>query len=168
MKRFIALFVGIYIAVLGYAVPRGIERVKIGDRLPYFSVTDQNGDAFCSDNLIKPTLVVFFHTRCYDCRKELPVLQDIYEYYGQQIQIICISRAEAESTISSYWCSNKLALPFSAQEDKRVFKLFADRVIPRVYLVDSSGIVRAVFVERFKKRKLNKAIQKEIQRNNKI
>ena len=166
MKRSLILLVCVWVYLLVYATPRDGDRVGIGDKVPAFSVKNQRGGTFCSTVWDKPAVIVFFHTKCYDCRKELPKLQDLYEYYGKQIQMICLSRAQSAEELSQYWHLNQLTLPYSAQEDKCIFKLFAERTIPRVYVVDTLGIVRHVFVEKVRKRKLKNAIYKELQRNN--
>lgn len=39
-------------------------------------------------------------------------------------------------------------MPYSAQTDRSVYALFATAGIPRVYVSDNNGIVRAIYVEK--------------------
>lgn len=60
---------------------------------------------------------------------------------------MCISRAENEESVEAYWQKNGLSLPFSGQSDEAVYNLFAQHTIPRIYVIDTSGIIRYQFIE---------------------
>lgn len=127
----------------------GTVNLRAGDAVPAFSVIMDNGRAV-SDELLKGTvsLIVFFNTGCPDCREELPVLQKIYEKYAPKINMVCISRDEGARDIAEYWKDNHLTLPYSAQENRTVYYLFAKSGIPRVYLVDKKLVIRNVFTDK--------------------
>lgn len=131
--------------------PTGEERIRPGDPLPAFTVTMYDGTTLSTEDLRgSVSLVVFFHTGCPDCQKELPVLQQLYEAYGglsSEVRFVCISREEGEADIAAYWAANSLTLPYSPQEDKGVYHLFADSAIPRVYVADRNLTVRAVYTD---------------------
>ena len=38
-------------------------------------------------------------------------------------------------------------MPYSAQSDRKVYNLFAQTRIPRVYLIDKDGIIRYIFTD---------------------
>ena len=38
-------------------------------------------------------------------------------------------------------------MPYSPQPDRRVYSLFAPRVIPRIYISDAQGIIRHMYVD---------------------
>ena len=38
-------------------------------------------------------------------------------------------------------------MPYSAQEDRKIFELFAKSVVPRIYIVDEDGIIRYIFTD---------------------
>ena len=119
----------------------------VGDPIPDFSVTMSDGRRIDDEALLgQVSLIVFFHTGCKDCQKELPVVQRFYDSYPQY-PVVCVSRAETENSIAGYWKENGLTLPYSAQSDKTVFRLFATQSIPRVYVVDAEGIIRAIFTD---------------------
>ena len=166
MKRLIVLLLLSVVYFASNAANRQREEICSGDTLPDFSIKSNDGRTITSNELRgKPCMLVFFHTQCWDCKRELPILQEIYHVYADQIDILCISRGEGASSVSAFWEKNGLTLPYSAQEDKTVFKLFARKTIPRIYLCDESGVVRKVFVEKVKQRKLRRSIEKIV--NNK-
>lgn len=124
------------------------NELVVGDKIPDFSVVMNNGEWIGNEDLLgKVTLIVFFHTSCKDCQQELPVLQAFYEDFPQ-CKLVCISREESTTSVADYWKEESLTLPYSAQEDKSIYHLFARQGIPRIYVIDKYGIIRAVFTDK--------------------
>lgn len=122
--------------------------LKVGDSLPAFSVTLNTGETVTSESLRgKVPVIVFFNTSCPDCQKELPVVQKVYKALtaSPDVFIMAIAREEGAEAISAYWKENNLTIPWSAQPDRKVYNLFANSVIPRLYIADSKGIITASF-----------------------
>ncbi len=134
--------------------------ISEGDRMPSFaarvSISDSSdwryglGDVFDTSELQgKVGIVVFFHTSCDDCKRELPVVQSVYDNIKDNVSIslVCISRAESEPDIRDYFSSNGLSLPYSAQPDRKIYGMFASEGIPRIYVADTEGIVKKVYTD---------------------
>lgn len=118
------------------------EIVRVGDRLPVFSVTMNDGRTVTTSDLMgKPSVVVFFSTTCPDCQHELPLLNQRYLMHGTDTTFVAISREEPAPSVATYWQANALAIPYSAQTDRTVYSLFARRGIPREYVSNASGTV---------------------------
>ena len=131
-----------------------IERVMVGDQVPTFTVdvmADGVSTTFSTSHLTGETVIVFFHTSCADCQHELPRLNDYYQQHRDEpgFQMVAISRAEGAETVAPYWEEHGLEIPYSAQEDRHIYDLFASSVIPRVYFVSAQGIVTRVLVDNF-------------------
>ena len=127
--------------------PQG-PSLSVGATLPDFSVVMNDGNIVSSSSLKGHIpVIVFFNTGCSDCRKELPVIQSLWNEYkdDSQVIIIPISREESEAEVLSYWKENGLTMPFSAQETRDVYSLFAPSVIPRIYMADKSGVITATY-----------------------
>lgn len=123
------------------------NNLGVGDKIPQFSVIMNNGKMICSEDLISNvSLIVFFNTLCNDCRKELPVIQRFHESYPQY-PLLCISREEGEDSVAKYWESNSFTMPYSAQDNRTIYQLFAQKVIPRVYIIDKEGFIRYIFMD---------------------
>jgi thiol-disulfide isomerase/thioredoxin len=159
MKMVVWLFLAMYMFV-GCVVDEpgessgDIDLVGVGDRLPSFSVEVVDNDArytFSSDALIGRTVIVFFNTTCSDCQRELPVLNDYYLQHRSEpgFQMVAIAREETEESIQAFWQSHSLSIPYSPQDDRRVFNLFATATIPRVYFCEKTGEIIWVGIERF-------------------
>ena len=99
----------------------GSIELVAGDKLPVFSVTMNDGRVVTHESLRgKVSFIVFFNTGCKDCRRELPVIQQIYEHHPH-MPLIAISRT--------------------------VYHLFAKSGIPRIYVVDAELTIRSVFTD---------------------
>ncbi|MCH5240502.1 MAG: TlpA family protein disulfide reductase [Muribaculaceae bacterium] len=124
--------------------------LSVGDPLPSFSVVMNDGETVSNISLLgKTSVIIFFNTACPDCQKELPVVQQLWEIYEDDpnIKIIAIAREENEKKISDYWNQNNLTIPWSPQESREVFSLFAPSIIPRIYISDSQTIIRDIFTD---------------------
>ena len=118
-------------------VAYGEAGIAPGDTLPEFHIELDDGSKLSTSDLRgKVSVLVFFHTGCPDCQRELPVIQALYNKYqgNPSVTIYCISREEAARDIEAYWDTHGLTLPYSAQEDRSVYNLFSEQGIPRVYV----------------------------------
>lgn len=123
------------------------NNLVVGNRIPDFSVVMNDGSRVQDEDLLgKISLIVFFHTECKDCQQELPVLQRFYEDYPQY-PLICISRGQSDEAVAQYWKHESFTLPYSAQDNRDVYHLFASQIIPRIYVVDREGIIRIIFTD---------------------
>lgn len=138
-------------------------KISIGNDVPAFTadvtLTDtadwrycaQGNYAYDSQSAIgRRGVVVFFHTLCNDCRRELPVIQAFYDKVkaDSTISLVCISRAESNSEVLQYWDQQRFTLPVSPQPDRRIYEMFASSVIPRTYIIDRRGKVTNIFTDR--------------------
>ena len=127
--------------------PTGAD-LKIGDMLPDFEITMNDWSVVTDDDLSKGiSVIMFFHTSCPDCQKALPVMQKIYDEYIQKgVSFVLISREEVKVDIEFYWKKEGLEMPFSAQETREVYELFARTRIPRIYMIED-GIIRHIYTD---------------------
>lgn len=122
--------------------------LAIGDLIPDFTVTMNDGTQISGSQLREGmSCVVFFTTVCPDCQKTLPHVQRIYdEYASAGVKFVLISREEGQGTIEEHWKAEGYTMPYSAQEDRHIYELFAGTRVPRIYMSED-GIIRAVFTD---------------------
>ena len=131
------------------------EYVKVGDRVPAFSVetvlADGSTATFSTARLTGETVIVLFNTSCGDCRRELPRMNEYYlQHRGDKgFQMVAISREEGAESVAAYWKEQGLSIPYSAQTDRRIYNLFASSIIPRTYFCSADGIITQILVETF-------------------
>lgn len=127
--------------------PDGLS-LNPGDPLPQFVVEMNDGESISTESLKgKVPVIVFFNTGCSDCRQELPVINNLFLKYKDDIRvkIVPIAREESADEIKEYWASNGLSMPWSAQENRDIYSLFAPSIIPRIYIADPQGIIRFAY-----------------------
>ena len=123
------------------------QELVVGDRIPDFEVVMNDGRRVSDEDLLgNVSLIAFFHTACKDCQQELPMLQRFYEAYPRY-PLICISREEGADSVSAYWTKEGFTMPYSAQDDRTVYQLFARQVVPRIYVVDAEGVIRYIYTD---------------------
>lgn len=149
-KLFLGIFMALVCATQGCIAddePKGIT-LGVGDTLPEFSVMMSDGNMVSTTNLYgKVSMIVFFNTDCSDCQKELPVVQQVWQYFegNPNIVVAPIAREESNEQILKYWQENGLSMPYSPQETRDVYSLFAPSVIPRIYISDTNGVITAAY-----------------------
>jgi len=122
--------------------------ISVNDKLPSLSLALSDGTDINDEALNgKISVILLFTTSCKDCRQQLPIIERLYKNYfeNDNIVIIGISRSEGEKSIYDYWQANNLTFPFSPQNDRLVYSLFASSGVPRIYISDRSRTVKAVF-----------------------
>ena len=124
--------------------------VQVGDALPSFSVNLNNGTQVNNKSLEgKISLILFFSTTCPDCQALFPSIERIYEEYknNDKFILLTISRAENESIVGKFMEENEYTFPYSPQETRDVYNLFASSIVPRVYISNSDGIVEQIHID---------------------
>ena len=120
----------------------------VGDLIPDFTVT-MNDESQVTGAMLREgvSVIVFFTTQCPDCRQTLPHIQRLYEEYaGKGVRFALISREDTQSNISAHWEGNLFTMPYSAQEDRKVYELFAKTRVPRVYLT-KEGLIKSIYTD---------------------
>ena len=90
--------------------------------------------------------------------KELPRLEKLHQ--SIPLRMLAISREEPDSSIRHFWQANNLSIPYAPQAGRQIYRQFAIRYIPRLYLTDSTGCIRHVFRSVTPNRKIRKAWKK--------
>ena len=150
IKSLYIIIIGIILLCAGCITEKEepVWSLKVGDKLPEFTVTLNNGETLTTQSLRgKESILIFFTTTCSDCRRMLPEYQRWYEELQSQnkpINFFCISREEGAASVEEYWRANGFTMPFSAQSNRTVYNLFASSGVPRVYIANSDLTITSV------------------------
>ena len=133
--------------------------VLVGDSVPAFSVTLQSGEVLSESFWREGHIVlVFFNTTCSDCRKELPLLQELMKAYGQHYTFVAIGRQQNPEVAARFWQEKGLTLPYAIDADRSVFARFARIGIPRIYVI-REGVITAAFQQKVSRKRLHRALR---------
>lgn len=146
MKRLFTCFVLCAVAAASvsciYDEPEKEFELQVGDRIPDFTVSMNDGTTVTGESLRNGvSVIVFFHTDCPDCQVTLPAVQRAYdEYLEKGVAFALMSRSQLADEIGPYWAECGYTMPYSAQKDRAVYNLFATSRVPRVYICKDGRI----------------------------
>jgi len=126
------------------------SKVKVGDKIPGFTLTDKDGKKLTSDDLKgKRSLIYFFITTCGDCHQVTPVIQGVWEKIrlDDKYQLVVVNRGESVDEVEKYFSENGITMPYYLDQLKEVYNQFAEKYVPRVYIVDSNGVIEWMTTE---------------------
>ena len=115
---------------------------------PNLLVYDLGGNVIrLSDYLGKPVVVNFWATWCGSCTKELPLFEEKYLEYGDEVQFLMVNLTndsqETIDVVTGYIANNGYTFPVVYDKDETAASLFGTRYIPSTYFIDSEGYIRA-------------------------
>ena len=110
--------------------------VKVGDKAPDFTVELLNGEKITLSSLQeKALMLIFFSTGCPDCQAQFAEMQRLISQSEPHFRIIAISRAESLDTTAAFI------------QNRSIYNKYATRFVPRNYLIDNFGEIKALTVE---------------------
>lgn len=114
--------------------------LKVGDKLPDFSVKDNNGQVWTNQNLKgKPAVLNFWYTGCIPCIKEMPeISQWVTRYPGAVCLAVTYQPAKYINPIVQ-----KRGFAFhQLVEAEEFWKKMQIKSTPTTFIVDKDGIIR--------------------------
>lgn len=150
LKTLCIILVGIIVICAACVTEKDdpVWSLVVGDELPEFAVTLNDGETITTQGLRgKESVIIFFTTSCSDCQRELPEYQRWYDELrseSKEVNFFCISREEGSASVEAYWQAHGFTMPYSAQPDRKVYNLFASSGVPRVYIANPDLIITTV------------------------
>lgn len=144
-------------------LPAGSFALEEGGVLPEFSISNPYGTVSNKDLENKSTLIIFFSTTCSDCRKAFPDISALYNVYKDDpsVCVLLIARDETEEQVTAYFREHQYDMTFFADPDRKVYSLFADSAIPRVFLAGKDGTIILTQTEKVDTEEIKATISKQ-------
>lgn len=135
--------------------------LQAGDRLPSFTLSNRNGTVRSTQDLEnKMALIIFFTTTCGDCRNAFPDIQSLYDRYkaDPSVRLLLIARGQKEEEVSVWFREQNYTMEFYADPEEKVYSLFADNTIPRVFLSNTDQTIILTQTEKVDKDEIIQSI----------
>ncbi len=146
MKRpvsFSLVLLGLCLAsILNGQVADTSGHTRTGEIPPDFSAGTLEGRSFrLSEKKGRPVVINFFAIWCPSCRMELPELQKtVWEPFRKAgLEVLAVGREHTAAEIDTFRSRHGFTFDFAPDPDRSVFRLYADRFIPRTILVGRDG-----------------------------
>lgn len=121
---------------------RIFEPLPVGQKIPSIESLSPDGDEFVRDSVAhKKLLLLFFTTACSHCRTEISNLNELRAKYVPEIDIVGVSLDNREAT-NALKDELKLKIPILLGNNEKVKSVFRLTILPALYCVDESQIVR--------------------------
>lgn len=126
-----------------------LKKEIINVKAPEFlkAIVDLNGKPV-SANLIKNKIIVidFWATWCVPCMKEMPYVQNAYEKYknNDDVLFMVINSGSNNSLqdAQGWWGNKRYSFPVFYNKDRTIGEKFGFNVIPATYIIDQKGNIR--------------------------
>ncbi len=152
--RYVKLGLGIVLTVSMMAVfivSPAAAQVAVGEKAPNFTLgnVSGSGNVKLSDYTTKPTLLVFWVSWCSHCQDEAPAVNQVYtDLKSKGVNIVGVSADEAISDAQGFVKEYKVTYPNAfagTQSGMKVLQNYGIEGVPALYVIDKTGVVKAVF-----------------------
>lgn len=124
-----------------------LKEVLEGDVAPDFTANLADGSTFTlSENSGKVILLNFWATWCGPCVGEMPAFQDLYEEYGDKIEILAVNCMEDEDTVNQFIEETGYTFPIAYDVDGTISFTYPSSGIPYTLVIGADGIVKNIYV----------------------
>lgn len=115
--------------------------VRVGEEAVNFALTDLEGNRIeLADLKGKGVFLNFWGTYCPPCKKEMPLMEEVYqEYKDQGIEMIAVNVNEPELTVKRFVERYQLTFPVVMDKGDNVTKAYGIGPLPATYLIDEHG-----------------------------
>jgi peroxiredoxin len=146
MKRLIPI--AFAVLCMGLAPALGAQEAdtsghtRFGQIAPDFSVTPLSGLPFTLSAMKGRVVVLnFFAVWCPSCRMELPEFQKtVWEpFRNAGLTVLAVGREHTASELEPFRARTGFTFDFAPDPDRSIFRLYADKFIPRTVLIGKDG-----------------------------
>lgn len=119
------------------------EKVKVGSTAPDFQLVDLEGNQHkLSDYKGKGVFLNFWGTWCEPCEREMPYMENQYEYYKTQgVEVLAVNIAESNIAVQSFVDRHDLSFPVVLDKDRQVLNAYGVGPLPTTFLISPEGKV---------------------------
>ncbi|MEK7376199.1 MAG: TlpA disulfide reductase family protein [Candidatus Margulisiibacteriota bacterium] len=145
MKKIIALL--ILVVVLAAVAWASEASLKVGSPAPELRLTSLSGAAYDLNSAKGKTVILsFFTTWSRSCLDQLKFLSALNEKHPG-LDVVAVSFDNKSSLVKSFLEKNALAITALIDKKHKYLDEFHILIIPTAFLIDSSGVLRNIYVD---------------------
>lgn len=118
-------------------------RWPAGQATPDFSLADGQGKTWkLSQARGKVVIVNFWASWCEPCRAEMPSLQQLADFYGNDLVVLAVNFKERDAKVAQFAQAAGLSLPMPMDRDGAVAASYGVKIFPSTIVVGKDGKAR--------------------------
>jgi DsbE subfamily thiol:disulfide oxidoreductase len=123
--------------------PEASSKIQIDAPAPDFNLNNLDGQGIrLSDLQGKVVIINFWATWCGPCRVEMPLLQERFEKYSDQLVVLAINSQDTVENATEFVQEFDLTFDILLDSKGEVHQKYFVRGFPTTFLVDSEGVLR--------------------------
>ncbi|GEL76286.1 redoxin domain-containing protein [Tenuibacillus multivorans] len=120
--------------------------IKVGEVAPNFKLTTLDGETVqLSDFRGKKVFINFWATWCAPCKAEMPHMQDFYEQYSDEVEVIAVNATGQErnkNDVETFVKDYGLTFPIPLDETTEVTAMYQAVSFPTTFFINTEGDVQ--------------------------
>ncbi|RKD24023.1 hypothetical protein BEP19_06330 [Ammoniphilus oxalaticus] len=114
------------------------EQPEVGYRSPSFDLEGLDGKKYKLKNLNKPVVVNFWASWCGPCKIEAPVLLQLHEKYGDQVQFYAVNLTHNDKLekVEAFVNDYQFQFPILLDTNGQVSRQYRVTAIPSTFFID--------------------------------
>ncbi|MGG4039109.1 TlpA family protein disulfide reductase [Heyndrickxia ginsengihumi] len=133
--------------------------LKVGTTAPDFSLKNLNNETIhLSDFKEKKVILNFWATWCPPCKKEMPLLEEVYKKYPSTVKIVSVN-IDPQADVKRYIQNTGITFPVLLDENGDVNEVYNVMTVPTTYLINGQGEIKQIQQGQLTKDILKKWIQ---------
>lgn len=122
-------------------------QAAINHPAPDFALSTLTGEDFAlSKEHGTPVVLNFWATWCGPCQNEMPALQLASERFQGRVKIIGVDQGESAEVVQPFVDEMGISFPIILDYDFTAGELYNVRGMPTTYFIDSTGVIRHIWV----------------------
>ena len=109
--------------------------------VPNFTAQTTDGEEITLSELVqdKPTIVGFWASWCHNCQRNLPIQDEIFQKYKDQVNIVEVNLSEDRAAVDRYASQNDFSFPLVYDEQGVIGNSWQIRFTNTHFLIGSDG-----------------------------
>jgi len=139
---------------------------RIGDQAPNFALPSIDGkNVSLSDFNGKRVIINTWSTKCVECKKEMPYIQEIYNEYSKQgLVVLGINTLDSAKAAKEFVTTNGYTFPVLLDPQWEIYKKFCCPKTgdPNTFFINAEGVLKNVKFGSFQSKEEIESILKSL------
>jgi len=134
----------VLIVLVWGSLKSGPSSVQVGGRAPDFTLTLMDGGQISLKDLRGQVVVLnFWASWCGPCRLEVPVLEQVWKDYGDEVAFVGIAHNDLPEQVRAFVERYGMTFPNGVDINGGIARAYGLTSVPQTFVIDEEGFVQA-------------------------